>query len=499
MLKKIKNTIKHSAIYGIGSIATKLIGIVLLPLYTKHITVSEYGILGILEITIVILAQVLIFGQPNAYMRFHNLNEFREKRKSTLFTTFISLFSIAILLNIIGYFFANNFAAYFSNPTEFTIYFKLCFAVISLRIINRLFLADLRIKEKSIFYALANILKIVVILGLNIYFVAFAKIGIKGILFSYLIGDGILFLILFPKMISEMMPKFDSKILKSALRFGFPLIFASLAGMLLNMGDRYLLKILVNYEEVGLYNLGYKIAGILNVLLIQSFALGFLPIVYKIFQQKGDKRFYSKLQTYFVFILFWAGLGLAFFSKELIETFTLNPDYWLAYKIVPIIILAYIFGGAKYVVNLGLYLKNKTKYVAYNTVFVLILNVILNFLFIPKYKMMGAAVATLISFIVLYFITYFTANRFYKIPYENMKILKMLILAGVLFFLSTLTANLNILARILIKIAIIFSFPFILYFLNFYEKIELKRLKQSWQKWKSPQNWKKNISQIKFK
>jgi len=197
--------------------------------------------------------------------------------------------------------------------------------------------------------------------------------------------------------------------------------------------------------------------------------------------------------TYFVFVLFWAGLGLSFFGKELIKLLALNPDYWVAYQVVPYIILAYIFSGARYVVSLGLNFKRKTKYIAYTTIGVAILNIGLNFLLIPKYKMMGAAVATIISFAALYFTTYFIANRFYKIPYENLKLLKMLILAIVLFFLSTLLANLQILPRILIKIVILISFPFILYLMNFYEEIEILSLKQSWHKWKNPGKWKENI------
>jgi len=288
-----------------------------------------------------------------------------------------------------------------------------------------------------------------------------------------------------------MIPKFDSKILRAALTFGFPLIFASLAGMLLNMGDRYILKLLIDYKEVGLYSLGYKVAGVLNVFLIQSFSLALIPIAYKMYGQKGDKRYYSKMQTYFVFVLFWAGLGLAFFSKEIIKLLALNPDYWVAYQVVPYIVLAYIFSGARYVASLGLNLKRKTKYIAYSTIGAAILNIGLNFILIPKYKMIGAAIATIISFVALYFVTYFVSNRFYKIPYENMKLLKMFVLAIALFFLSTLTAKLNILPRILIKVAIIISFPFILYPMNFYEQIEILRIKQSWKKWRNPRKWRK--------
>jgi len=478
MRNKLKNTIKHTAIYSFGNIATKLIGIVLLPLYTKHITVAEYGVLGILEITIMILTQVLILGQPQAILRFHDLDEYKEKRKSTLFTLFVFLFSIGLLFNFIGQNYVAKLSSLFSKPTEFAIYFKLCFIIIFLRVINELFLSVIRAKEKSILYAVANITKLIIILGFNIYFVAFVRIGIRGILYAYLIGDGLLFLILFPNMFFEMVPKFDYRILRGSLLFGIPFIFSSLAGMLLNMGDRYILKLLVDYKEVGLYNLGYKVAGILNVFLMQSFFLSFAPISYKMYGQEGDKRYFSKMLTYFVFALFWAGLGLSFFGKELIKLLALNPDYWIAYQVVPYIILAYIFSGARYVVSIGLNLKRKTKYIAYSTIGAAILNIGLNFILIPKYKMMGAAVATIISFAALYFATYFIANRFYKIPYENLKLLKMLILAVALFFLSTLAANLQILPRILLKVAILISFPFILHFLKFYEEIEIDTIKK---------------------
>jgi len=205
-------------------------------------------------------------------------------------------------------------------------------------------------------------------------------------------------------------------------------------------------------------------------------------MAYKMYGKNGDKRYYSKMQTYFVFILFWAGLALSLFGKELIRLLALNPDYWTAYQVVPYIILAYIFSGAKYIASIGLYLKRKTKYMAYTTIGAAILNVGLNFLLIPKYRMIGAAIATVISFVALYISTYLISNHFYKIPYENMKLVKMLIISLIIFFLSTLTTPLPIILRVIIKILLVISLPFILYPMKFYEPIELKRIKQGWRK-----------------
>jgi O-antigen/teichoic acid export membrane protein len=479
MLKHVKQTVKHSAIYGFGNVAAKLVGVVLLPLYTKHITVSEYGILGILEVTIMIMSATLIAGQAHAYLRFHDSEEYKERRKQTLFTIFSLILAIGVFVNLIGQPLAPKIASYFSEPEKFAIYFKLCFYIVLLRIINNLFLGVLRAEEKSVLYAVANILKIVVVLSFNVYFVAFAQIGVKGILYSFLIGDALLFALLIPQMIVRMKPNFDGEIVKASIWFGFPLVFTGLAGMLLNLGDRYLIKLLVNYHEVGLYDLGYRIAGLINVFLIQSFGLGFLPRAYKMYGQKGDKRYYSKMQTYLLFALLWAGLALSFFSRELVQTFALNSDFWPAYKVVPIITFAYVLAGARGVVNLGMFLKNRTKYLAYSTVIGLVLNVGLNLLLIPRFGMMGAAYATLVSFAAIYLVSYHFSKLAYAIPYENAKLAKLLILALALYVLSTATNELGFWLRSTTKIGLLVSFPFILYLMNFYERIELERIKEA--------------------
>ncbi len=490
MFEKIKLAFKNTAIYSIGNITTKIIGIILLPLYTAHISVSDYGILGILEISILILTQVLMFGQHQAYIRFYCKEENKSNKRDPLFTLFLFLFGLVLLINLFGHVFAENISRLFYNPKTFQLYIHLSLIIIALRLINKLFLSSFRARGKALLFALSNISKLVCTLGFNVYFVAFLRIGVKGILYSYIIGETVLLIILLPQIISSIKFEIDLNILKKSLIFGFPLIFSALAGMLLNMGDRYILKFLGNYREVGLYNLGYKVASVLTIFLIQSFQLGLQPIAYSMYQKKGDKRFYSKMLTYSMFVLTWAGLGLAIIGKELIKTLALNPDYWLAYTIVPYIIFGLLFSGARTVVNIGLYITHKTSSIALNTIFAAVLNIILNFLLIPKYHMLGAAYATIISFIVLYFLSYRAAQKQYKIPYENKKLALLIALWVVLILLSSLINSLTIIVRILIKIFFISSFPLILYLFNFFEPAEIRRIRGSLKKWRNIKNHK---------
>ncbi len=478
MLTKIKHSLKHSFIYGLGNIATKLIGFILLPLYTKHFTVAEYGILGILEITISVVTQALFLGLPQAYIRFHSLNKSSQKKTSFLSTILVFQFTTLIIFIFLSHTIIPVVSTYFSRPEEFNTYLKIIIYIIGFRVINNLFLSVLRAKEQSAYYAGINTAKFLTLMILNIYFVAIIKIGITGILYAYLIGEILLILLLLIKVLNQIELKFDYSILKSALSFGFPLIFSAMASILLTMGDKYILKLLTNYREVGLYNLGFRIAGVLNIFFIHSFTLAFLPAAYKMFGQEGDKRYYCKMMTYFVFVLVWVGLGISLFGKEVVQVLAVKSEFWTAHRVIPIIILTYIFVGARSVASLGMYLKKKTSYIAYINILILVINIILNFLLIPKFNMYGAALATLISFIIAFFLSYYFADKYYTIPYENLKLFKLLFISIVLFFISTSLDSFTVHIIIVLKFLILLSLPLIIYMFDFYEQTELEIIKK---------------------
>ena len=146
MLNHLKETLKHTAIYSIGNITTKLIGIVLLPLYTKHITVSEYGILGIIEISIMILTQVLMLGQPQSLLRFYYSDEY-SNRKQIVFSIFSLILVAALLFTLASLAFIPSITKLFAQPDTFRSYFSISIWIIILRVINKFTLTLLRAKK----------------------------------------------------------------------------------------------------------------------------------------------------------------------------------------------------------------------------------------------------------------------------------------------------------------------------------------------------------------
>lgn len=492
MLDKLKYLVKHSFIYSISNLATKASGVILLPIYSTFFSVSEFGVLGILEVTISIFTEVLNFGLGQSLVMLSNHSDYEERKNSIFYTlSIVSLFILAIFIAL-GEISVPFISSYFQNSSEFYLYLRLAIYIIALRVLNIFFTNKLRADEKSGWFTASSLTKLGITLVFIIFFVAYKKLGVSGVLYSYIISEAILLILLLPSMLKSMLHKFEKGIIKVAISFGFPMIFTSVAMLILNVSDRYILKYFTDYKELGLYDLGYRISGVVNMFIIMPFNLALMPFAYRIYQQEGDKRYFSKLLTYLTFMLVWISLAISLFSGHIIKIFALNPEYWGAAKVIPVIVFSYIFFGMRIVVTLGMLLTKKTKSLAYITLAASLLNIVLNILLIPKWGMMAAAYSTLISFIFLYWLSYNISQKYYKIPYENIKV-AITITIGIVLYLISLIFNLNLLFDLVIKTILLVVFPFILYLLRFFEIKELESLAGFYKKWKNPAAWRKNL------
>ena len=169
-----------------------------------------------------------------------------------------------------------------------------------------------------------------------------------------------------------------------------------------------------------------------------------------------------------------------------------DVDYWQSFPVVPIIAFSIIFGALRHTSTTGLLINNKTRIISVVTVLISLLNLGLNLGLIPLFNVMGAALATLLTQAAYFSIILYYSQKHYHIPYELKKVCQMIILGAILTGIAFLFNNVSIIPRLLIKLLLIGSFPFLLYFLNFYEKVELERISGAYQKWKNPKNWRRN-------
>lgn len=478
MFADIKRTIRQTSVYSLGNISTKLVGFIMLPLYTAHLSTEEYGILAILQAIMQILIGVFGLNLPTAMMRWYAPEKDPEKQKSIVFTTLLSTLFVAVLLSVVLIPFSKQFAIEIFENSNFTIYFVFLFLAVSVGIVNNVPLNLIRLKERSGFYITLTILKFTLIILFNIYFVVYLKIGVEGIIISELIGHFFVVIFTIPMMIKNSILKINLTVLFEMIKYGAPLVFSTVFTFVLTLGDRFIIKYFYGDSSVGIYSLGHKIASVINMLILQSFQLGFLPIAYKKLSDPNAKRYFSKVLTYYTLILVYAALVISMFGKELIKLLALNGEYWISFIVVPLISFAFVLKGIQYTFALSFHYAKRTSYNAIIVVVTAIINILLNIYFIQKFDFPGAAVSLLISVLIMMILSYFFGQKIYKIPYEIFKISKIFFVGLILYTISLLFFNVNLVLQIFLKIILISTFPVILYFLNVFEEIEIQRIKE---------------------
>jgi len=477
MQNRILDTAKHTLIYGIGNVSTKFIGLLLLPLYTAKLSVLNYGKFTILELTSQFLVMLFGLNIYTAMLRWCSDVKNDEKRKTIVSTSFVTLLGVALILNCILIPFKGVFSNLYFQTSDYSLYFLILFVSVSFEVLNGIPLNLLRLKEKSASYIIIVAVRLLIVLLFNVFFLLYLDLGVIGIFLSNLIGQFIAFLVMLPIILKNINFKFDAKMLREMSAYSLPLIFTSISVLLLSIGDRFIIKYFLEYSQVGIYSLAYKLAGVINVFVIQSFALGFLPIAYKMLNDPDAKLFYRKTFKYYSISLIFIAFIVSLFAREILEVVAQNNDYWIAYAIVPILALTFIFKGIQYIFALGFHYVKKTKYNAYIVMSGVVVNFGLNFLLIPKYGIWGAGITTLISAFLITILMYRYSQKKYFVRYQIDKFLIGLIFGTGLYLVSTQLNEFSLNSRILLKFVILILFPIFLLIIKFFDKSEIQKIK----------------------
>lgn len=481
MLNKIKSSSRLVFIYSIGSISAKLTGFILLPLYAGHLSIKEYGAIVLIEPIWQLLAAILAVSLPSALLRWLSPEKDLTRQKTLVFTALVAILGILLLFNLIAFPLNSliSSSGLYADP-NFGIYLNLSFPLVSFDILNLLVLSLLRFHERPWFYITLNTIKLSVNLALNVYFIVGLEMGVESIILSQLIASVLLTALSVPFLLKNLVPKFDVAALKEMLAYGFPLIFTTISAIVLSLGDRFIIDHYLTRGETGLYGVGYKIGGIINMFIIQSFQLGFLPIAYKMLTDPDARRFFARVLTYFTFVLMFSAMTLSLFARELIIFFTAgNTEYQGAYAVVPLITFSFVLKGIQYYFSLGLHYVKRTSYNAWIVMGCALFSLLLNFLLIPLLGIIGAAITLVVTTLLMALFYYYYSQKFYYIQFEFRRLFIILLSGLAVFFLGWHTGIFGFWISIAIKSLLVVVFPWLLLRLNFFNADEVNRLRQA--------------------
>lgn len=476
--EQIKGLARHSSIYTVSTFVQRALGLVMLPIYTdvSYITSkSAYGDLSLAYMFIAFMNVVYLYGMDSALLRYFFLGKYEQK--DVYKTALAGVLANSILLSV--------FLVIFAAPLGYLIYGSASYAnfiwfsavILLFDGLANLPYSILRAEEKSVTYSLIRIGRFFLELALNIVFVVIFRLEVAGILYANILASFLNLIVLLP---------FQSKYLKGIVRknifkdlawFGLPLLPNGLAYLTVEVSDKYLMRLLLDKETLGIYSPNYKFGSIL-LFVVMAFRTAWQPFFLKVAAQEKAKEIYSKVMTYFILLGVLIIVTTSFFVEYILKWPVIfgrpimGSSYWSGLNIIPVILTSYLFYGIYVNLTVGIYIKKKTQWMIIFTGLAALVNIGSNLYLMPNYGIMGAAVATLLSYLIMALSIFIANQKIYKIHYEYGRLAFLFILLIVLLSVFY-TFNLTIYLRILL-VALI---PFIFGVSGFFNRQEMGALK----------------------
>lgn len=462
-MNPIKRLAGQTAIYGLPSIIGRILGYLLVPLYTRVFTQTEYGIVNVFYSYTALLLVILTYGMETAFFRYAE----KEGDKNRVFGTgFLSLVISTSGFLLLALVFSDTIAKWIQYPDHpnYVIWFAL---IIGFDVLSSIPFAKLRALNRPIRFASIKLVNICLNISLNLFFILlcpwlmkhtgtgfydhFLRFiynpgwGIEYIFISNLIASLVMLILLVPEMRGFRM-KMDPALWRRMFIYALPLLFAGLAGVANETFDRILLRYLLPPDiaeaEVGVYGACYKIA-ILMTLFIQAYRYAAEPFFFSYAKEKDAHETYARVMTFFVITVSVLFLVTMLYLDDIVIRF-IGRDFREGRAVIPILMLAHLFLGVYYNLSIWYKLTGQTLYGAYLSVAGSVITVVLNILWIPRSPdhylsgYMGSAWATFIGYGLMMIFSYFLGQKYYRIPYNLIKIIGYLGFAVVLYYLTVL-------------------------------------------------------------
>lgn len=479
MFESLLRLTKHSFIYGVGHILTRSMGLLLFPVYTNFILPEDMGVAAILFLFLAFMSVCYQFGFGEAFLRYFTLAKDDSERNKVFSNAYIPVIVSSLIFSIVIFFSADELSRIVFRTYRYKPLFMICIGILLVDVLSRIPLLTLRAEEKSLKFILYTLLNISVNISMNIVFVIFLKKGITGIFISNLISSIFMLLLLIPTIFTYLrfVVSFDD--LKELSHFGLPYVIPGLCKIIMDLADRFILERLVDLKTVGIYNAGYKLGTFMG-LVVAGFRFAWSPFFLSVADQKDAKMIYAKVMTYFIFVSASIFLMMSFFLEFILKLKIagfplLGTKYLDGLIIVPWIMLAYIVYGVYCNLLVGIYIEKKSYFMPMVTVMGALTNIVGNFIIIPHYGMIGAAIVTVLSYLIMVLILYIYVQHHYFIPYEFRRIVQVIIILGFIFFIGYFYRGVYSWAW---RLGLLIVTPLLFYLIGFFDRSEIDRFKK---------------------
>jgi O-antigen/teichoic acid export membrane protein len=412
---------KHSVIYGLGGLVSRILAVILLPLYTRYLSPADYGKVETLIALTTVVGIVLRMGISSAFFRFYFDSPDADHRRVVLRTSFWFTMTMATLGMVVGILLRAQISDVLFGTTANADLVAASFVGLWCGMNWEQLTSLFRVEERSVAFVVASVTNILITIGATLVLVVALDQGPLGVIVGTFTGTLAVYVVLLGYRREQLGLQFDRHLFREMNRFGLPLVPTALFLWTTNFSDRLFLVKLADATEVGLYSVGVRIASAM-VLLLTAFRLAWPAFAYSIDDEREARRTYAYVLTYLIVFTTWVATGLTLLSPWIVEWLA-APSFADASQVVGPLVFASVAFGGYIVVAIGVGRARRTQFNWVVTGLAAGVNIALNFALIPPYGMMGAAIATIAAYTTMFVGMSWWSQRIYYVPYQWRRVL----------------------------------------------------------------------------
>lgn len=463
-----KKFIGQTMVYGISTIASRLLNFILTPIFTRSYGASALGVFTKMYAYASMINAILAFGMETTFFRY--LNKHEDKKQQVYNNSFLIVAFISTLFLITGLVFTesitkwllNNNMSHYQDQKRYVQYFLWLLFSDAICVIP---FARIRADGKPFRYSIIKFVNILSYVLLSLFFIYgipfiishdlpgtsffqswFRDKWVGYVFIANLIASGFTFLLLVPEFLKVQF-KFDRDLFKKMLSYSWPVLVANLSFIINENLDKILLDRYTTEAQVGIYGAVCKLAIFLSIFNM-AFRLGAEPFFFSYAKNENAKVTYAKILEYFVIALSILFVALTA-NIEILKYFISRDakhlaEYWVGLPAVPYLLVGYVCLGIYMNLSIWYRLSDQTRFGLYISLVGAVITVVFNILLIPRFSYMGSAWVSMATYGTMMIISYILGQKYYPIPYNLKKILTYLVVSIILVFSSFFIFNRNI-------------------------------------------------------
>lgn len=460
----ISRLVRQSGLYAVLNLALKLSGLLVLPLYVNLLTQEAFGHFALLDATARVAILVADLGIATGVLRFLSMSEHSDRHTSLPFTALLTAAAGATVMLGAFWIFAPQVARLLADDPGQAVLVRLMALFAAFKVVEAIPMMVLRTQERVGWYVAASLAEMLLLIGGVFLFLLGMGRGLRGVMEAYALSAGVGMVVLVGGMLARIEWTYRRDLVGMLVRFGVPLVLAGLASLFMNIGDRYVLKVMTDAATVGVYDWAARLAGVLNMLFVNSFQLAFGVLGLKVLAAREEGiPVYRRIFRHYVIWTGWCVLGLSLLAYDFTALMSSKDAYLAADVLVLPLALGFMAFGIYYIMVNVLFTSGRTGAIAVMVTFSALLNAGLNVVLIPPLGAFGSAVATTIAYFTMMAMAAWTARKHLAVNYAWGKLVLVLVLVVGLYLAGLPTTDWPLWPRLVVRGMLIVAYlPLIL-------------------------------------